>query len=223
MESVIPQFLPLSRPLVIFDLETTGLEIGEDRMIEIGYEKIYPNGEVLAKVYRINPGRPIPEEATRINGIKDEDVKDAPSFASLSFELWSVFDGADVGGFNVIGFDLPFLRAEFATVGKNFDFTTKRILDGKVLYHKVVPRDIVSARNLSAAYKFFCGEAHTTAHTAAGDVRVTVEVIEKELEKYPEFRNWKTIAELHGQKDLLESVANEHAPLIATGKIASLF
>ena len=223
MKSTIPEYLPLDRPLVIFDLETTGLGIGEEKIIEIAYEKIMPNGEIIASCQRINPGKPIPPDATRINGITDEDVKDAPSFASLSYELWNVFDGADVGGFNVTGFDLPFLRAEFSTVGKNFDFSAKRVLDGKVLYHKVAPRDMMSARNLSAAYKLFCGKEHTTAHTGAGDVRVTIEVIEKELEKYPEFRNWDKIAELHGRKDLLDSTKNEHAPLIATGTIASLF
>ncbi|MDD5083786.1 MAG: 3'-5' exonuclease [Candidatus Moranbacteria bacterium] len=210
--SSIPQFLPLERPMVIFDLETTGLAIGEDRMVEIAYRKIMPNGQVIAVAKRINPGMPIPEDAKAIHGISDADVAEAPSFAQLCYELWSVFEGSDVGGFNITGFDLPFLRAEFAKVGKNFDYSNKRILDAKVLYHKMAARDMVSARNLSAAYKLYCGKEHTSAHTGAGDVEVTVEILEKQLEKYPEFRNWEYIAELHGRKKLLESVKNEHAP-----------
>jgi DNA polymerase-3 subunit epsilon len=220
--STIPKLLPLERPLVVFDLETTGLSIGEDRMIEIAYRKIYPDGTVSAVAHRINPGIPIPEDATAINGITNADVDHAPSFAQLCYELWSVFDGADVSGFNITGFDLPFLRAEFARVGKSFDYSNKRVLDAKVLYHKVAPRDMVSARNLSAAYKLYCGKEHTTAHTGAGDVEVTVAILEKQLEQYPEFRDWAHIAELHGKKKLLESVKNEHAPL-ARKIPASLF
>ncbi len=221
--SIIPQFLPLERPMVIFDLETTGLSIGEDRMVEIAYRKIMPNGEVIAVAKRINPGMPIPEDSMAIHGITDADVAGAPSFAQLCYELWSVFDGSDVGGFNITGFDLPFLRAEFAKVGKNFDYSNKRVLDAKVLYHKMAARDMVSARNLSAAYKLYCGKEHTSAHTGAGDVEVTVEILEKQLEKYPEFRNWETIAELHGRKKLLDSVKNEHAATAPKKIMSTLF
>jgi DNA polymerase-3 subunit epsilon len=221
--SLIPKLLPLERPMVIFDLETTGLAIGEDRMVEIAYRKIMPGGEVTSVSKRINPGMLIPPDAMAIHGITDADVADAPSFAQLCYELWSVFDGSDVGGFNITGFDLPFLRAEFARVGKNFDYSNKRVLDAKVLYHKMAPRDMVSARNLSAAYKLYCGKEHTSAHTGAGDVEVTVEILEKQLEKYPEFRNWEYIAELHGRKKLLESVKNEHAPLVQKKPINTLF
>lgn len=221
--STIPKLLPLERPMIIFDLETTGLSIGEDRMIEIAYRKIMPDGEVIAVSKRINPGMPIPEDSTAIHGIVDEDVVGSPSFAQLCYELWSVFEGADVGGFNITGFDLPFLKAEFARVGKNFDYSTKRILDAKVLYHKVAPRDMVSARNLSAAYRLYCSKEHTSAHTGAGDVEVTVEILEKQLEQYPEFRDWEYIAELHGRKKLLESVKNEHAPLIGKKPANTLF
>ncbi len=211
MKSSIPEFLPLDRPLIIFDLETTGLSAGEDRIVEIAYEKIMPDGTVIAHVERINPGRPIPPEASAINGITDADVADAPSFAKLSYSLWSAFEGADVGGFNITGFDLPFLRAEFASVGKTFDYMSKRILDAKILYHKMEKRDMFAPRNLTAAYKLYCGKEHTSAHTGAGDVRVTVEVLEEELRRYPEFRDWKYLAELHGNKDLLESAKTEHA------------
>ncbi len=212
--TIIADYLPLERPLVIFDLETTGLAMGEDRIIEIAYEKILPSGEIIEYCQRLNPGKPIPEVATRINGIRDEDVKDMPSFASLCFELWNVFDGADVGGFNITGFDLPFLRGEFALVGKNFEYATKKVLDAKILYHKMETRDMMKPRTLSAACKLYCEREHVSAHTGAGDVRVTVEILEKQLEKYPEFRNWERLAELHGNKRLLESVRTEHAPLI---------
>jgi DNA polymerase-3 subunit epsilon len=221
--SSLPKLLPLDRPLVVFDLETTGLNAGEDRTVEIAYRKIMPSGEVISVVKRMNPGKPIPEDATAIHGIRDEDVAGAPSFAQLCYELWSVFEGADVGGFNITGFDLPFLKAEFSMVGKNFDYSTKKILDAKVLYHSVTRRDMVSARNLSAAYKAYCGKEHNTAHTAEGDVAVTVEVMERLLEKHPEFQNWEYLKELHGQKKLLESAANEHAGMVQKKLSNTLF
>lgn len=223
LHTTLVQYLPLDRPLIIFDLETTGLAVGEDKIIEIAYEKILPSGEVIAYCQRINPGKPIPEVASSINGIFDKDVAGAPSFATLCYELWNTFEGADVGGFNITGFDLPFLRGEFASVGKSFDFASKKILDAKILYHRMSARDMFSPRNLSAAYKFYCGKEHLTAHTGAGDVRATVEILEKQLEKHPEFRDWEYIAELHGNKKLLESAKTEHAPLIVSKPAGTLF
>lgn len=214
MRTIIPELLPLDRPLVVFDLETTGLSTAEDKILEIAYEKILPTGEIIANVHRMNPGRPIPPEASAINGIYDADVAEAPSFAKLSYELWNMFDGADVSGFNIVGFDLPFLKAEFARVGKNFDFSSKKIIDVKVLYHGKEARDMFAPRNLTAAYKLYCSKDHTTAHTGAGDVRVTVEILEAQLTRYPEFRDWRTIAELHGRKELLNSAKTEHTPAI---------
>ncbi len=211
MKSSLPQFLPLDRPLIVFDLETTGLATGEDKIIELAYEKIMPDGSVTAYVYQINPGRPIPPEASAINGITDADVALAPSFAKLSYTLWSAFEGADVGGFNITGFDLPFLKSEFASVGKNFDYLTKKILDAKILYHKMEKRDMFAPRNLTAAYRLYCGKDHTLAHTGAGDVRATVEILEEQLRRYPEFRNWQYLTELHGNQSLLESAKTEHA------------
>lgn len=216
MRTTITDYLPLDRPLIIFDLETTGLAIGEDKIIELAYEKIMPSGEVVSYCERINPGIPIAVDASRINGIYDKDVVDCPSFAKLSYELWNMFDGADVGGFNITGFDLPFLKGEFASVGKNFDFTKKKVLDAKILYHKMEARNMFTPRNLSAAYKRYLGKEHVSAHTGAGDVRVTVEILEKQLELYPEFRDWEYLVELHGNKKLLESAKTEHAPLIST-------
>ena len=196
---------------------------GEDKIIEIAYEKISPSGEITPYCQRINPGRHIPEASSRINGIYDQDVLDAPSFATLCYELWNVFEGADVGGFNIIGFDLPFLRGEFSAVGKNFDFTQKHILDAKILYHKMEARDMFAPRNLTAAYKLYCDKEHITAHTGAGDVRATVEILEKQLEKYPEFRDWQYLEELNGNKKLLESAKNEHATLSEVKSFGTLF
>jgi DNA polymerase III subunit epsilon len=213
MRTPIPDLLPLERPLIIFDLETTGLTAGEDKIIEIAYEKILPDGMVIAEAWRINPGCPIAPEASAINGIYDADVADCPSFAKLSYALWSMFEGADVGGFNILGFDLPFLKAEFASVGKNFDYLSRRIVDVKILYHKMEARDMFAPRNLTAAYKLYCGKQHVTAHTGAGDVRATVEILEEQLRRYPEFRDWRYLAELHGNKDLAESAKNEYAPM----------
>lgn len=214
MQSIIPQLLPLDRPLIVFDLETTGLATGEDKILEIAYEKILPSGEVIAKVHRMNPGRPIPPEASAIHGITDADVVTAPSFAQLSYELWTMFDGADVSGFNVVGFDLPFLKSEFSRVGKNFDFMSRKVIDVKVLYHSKEARDMFAPRNLTAAYKLYCNKDHTSAHTGAGDVRATVEILEELLKRYPEFCNWQTVLELHGRKELLDSAKTEHAPLV---------
>ena len=216
MKTTITDYLKLERPLVIFDLETTGLSNQEDRILEIAYERILPSGEIEAKCLRLNPQRDIPEDASRINGIYWEDVKDCPTFATLAFEMWSMFENADVGGFNVVGFDLPFLKAQFSTVGKNFDFSSRKILDAKVLYHAKEPRDMFAPRNLTAAYKLYCNKDHVNAHTGAADVRATVEILEAILEKYPEFRSWDKIAELHGNKSILETVKNEHASLEET-------
>ncbi|MGB2791334.1 MAG: 3'-5' exonuclease [Candidatus Moraniibacteriota bacterium] len=204
MHSILPTLIPFERPLVVFDLETTGLSAGEDRTVEIAYQKIMPSGQVIAAVQRINPLRPIPKDATAVHGITDEDVANAPSFAKLCYELWSIFEGVDVGGFNVYGYDLPFLRAEFATVGKNFDYSNRKILDAKFIFHKFAPRDMVSRRDLSAATKEYCGEVHTSAHTAEGDVAVTVKVLEKQLERYPEFRNWDAVMDILGRRKSVE-------------------
>lgn len=217
MHTIIPTLLPLERPLIVFDLETTGLTFGEDRILELAYEKILPSGEIVSAVHRFQPGRPIPPEASAINGIFDRDVAESPSFAKLSYELWTMFEGADLSGFNILGFDLPFLKAEFASVGKKFDFQNKRLVDIKILYHKTQPKDMFAPRNLSAAYKLYCGKEHMTAHTGAGDVRVTVEILEKQLERYPEFRDWGYLAELHGNATLLQTVKNEHAPIGSSG------
>ncbi|QQS15459.1 MAG: 3'-5' exonuclease [Candidatus Moraniibacteriota bacterium] len=217
MRSTIPDLLPLERPLVVFDLETTGLTPGEDKTVEIAYQKIMPSGEVIAAVQRLNPLRPIPKDSTAVHGITDEDVANAPSFAKLCYELWSIFEGVDVGGFNVYGYDLPFLRAEFATVGKNFDYSNRKILDAKFIFHKFAPRDMVSRRDLSAATKEYCGETHTSAHTAEGDVAVTVKVLEKQLERYPEFRNWDAVMDLLGRRKSVE--VESAAPQVPRGTL----
>jgi len=214
MHTIIPTLLPLERPLIVFDLETTGLTFGEDRILELAYEKIQPSGEILSAVHRFHPGRTIPPEASAINGIFDRDVAESPSFAKRSYELWNMFDGADFAGFNILGFDLPFLKAEFALVGKKFEYLNKRIVDVKILYHSKEPKDMFTPRNLSAAYKLYCGKEHTTAHTGAGDVRVTVEILEQQLERYPEFRDWKNLTELHGNGILLESAETEHSAVV---------
>ncbi|MEI9966648.1 MAG: 3'-5' exonuclease [Candidatus Moraniibacteriota bacterium] len=213
MRSSIPDYLPLERPLIIFDLETTGLGIGEDRIIELAYEKIMPDGQIVAAVQRFNPGMPIPEEASRIHHIFDADIADEPRFAVHAYTLWNMFDGADVGGFNIIGFDLPFLTGEFASVGKSFNFSPRGSL---------MPRSFTMPRNRAICLRratsplptsVTLARSNASAHTGAGDVRVTVEVLEKLLETYPEFRDWDTLAELNENKKLLESAKTEHAPL----------
>ena len=172
--------LNLKRPLIFFDLETTGLDISKDSIVEICYIRVEPNGNEEARTMRINPGKPIPEEASRVHGIMDEDVKDCPTFAEIAPQLAAAFEGCDIAGFNSNRFDVPLLAEEFMRAGVNIDFTQCRSIDVQNIYHKM------EKRTLAAAYKFYCDKDLENAHSALADTQATYEVLQAQLDKYPD-------------------------------------
>ncbi|MCI5580095.1 MAG: 3'-5' exonuclease [Phocaeicola plebeius] len=172
--------LNLRNPLVFFDLETTGTNISSDRIVEICYLKVYPNGNEEAKTLRINPGMHIPEASTAIHGIHDEDVADCPTFKEVAKDIAKDLEGADIAGFNSNRFDVPVLVEEFLRAGIDIDLTRRKFIDVQVIFHKM------EQRTLSAAYKFYCGKNLEDAHTAEADTRATYEVLKAQLDRYPD-------------------------------------
>lgn len=170
--------LKLTRPVVFFDLETTGTNISSDRIVEISMIKVFPDGHDEEKTRRINPGIPIPAEATAVHHITDADVADKPLFADIAAQLAESFAGCDIAGFNSNRFDVPMLAEEFARVGVDFDFTTPRYVDVQTIFHKK------EQRTLSAAYRFYCDKDLEGAHSANADTRATYEVLLAQLERY---------------------------------------
>ena len=175
--------LNLKNPLVFFDLETTGTNINTDRIVEICYLKIYPNGNEEAKTMRINPGMHIPEEASAVHGIYDEDVKDCPTFKEVARNIARDIEGCDLAGFNSNRFDIPVLAEEFLRAGVDVDLGRHKFIDVQVIFHKM------EQRTLSAAYKFYCGKNLEDAHTAEADTRATYEVLMAQLDRYPDLKN----------------------------------
>ncbi|MCD8309859.1 MAG: 3'-5' exonuclease [Prevotellaceae bacterium] len=175
--------LNLKNPLVFFDLETTGTNINSDRIVEICYLKVYPNGNESAKTLRVNPEMHIPEEASAVHGIHDEDVADCPTFKEVARSIAGEIEGCDLAGFNSNRFDIPVLAEEFLRAGVDIDLARHKFVDVQVIFHKM------EQRTLSAAYKFYCGKNLDDAHTAEGDTRATYEVLMAQLDRYPELQN----------------------------------
>ena len=175
--------LNLKNPLVFFDLETTGINIVKDRIVEISYVKVFPNGKEETKTRRINPEMPIPPESTAIHGITDEDVKDCPTFKEVAKSLANQIEGCDLAGFNSNRFDIPLLVEEFLRAGVDIDLNKRKFVDVQTIFHKM------EQRTLSAAYKFYCGKNLEDAHTAEADTRATYEVLMSQLDRYPELQN----------------------------------
>ncbi len=175
--------LQLKRPLVIFDLETTGINVSADRIIELAYIKIFPDGKKEEAVMRFNPGIPIPPEATAIHNITDSDVADKPSFASKANDLSNIFKGCDFGGFNSNKFDFPMLVEEFLRASVEFDVEQRKFIDAQRIFH------IMEQRTLTAAYKFYCDKDLVDAHAALADTRATYEVLMAQLSRYPQLQN----------------------------------
>lgn len=172
--------LNLKNPLVFFDLETTGVNINTDRIVEICYLKVYPNGNEESKTMRINPEMHIPEQASAVHGIYDEDVANSPTFKEVAKSIARDIEGCDLAGFNSNRFDVPLLAEEFLRAGVDIDMSRRKFIDVQVIYHKL------EQRTLSAAYKFYCDKNLEDAHTAEADTRATYEVLKAQLDRYPE-------------------------------------
>ena len=175
--------LNLKRPIVFFDLETTGVDTARDRIVEISLVKVMPDGREIVKTRRINPGMHIPAEASAIHHITDEDVKDCPQFAQIAKSLAQFLEGCDFGGFNSNRFDLPVLVEEFLRAGVDVDFKRRRFIDVQNIFHKMEQRTLV------AAYKFYCDKNLEEANSAEADTLATYEVLKAQLDRYPELQN----------------------------------
>ena len=170
--------LNLTRPLVFLDLETTGVNIVTDRIVEISLHKININGTSETKTLKINPTIPIPKHVTAIHGISDEDVKDCPTFVNVAKMLYNFIENADLAGYNSNKFDIPMLVEEFLRADINFEIKNRRLVDVQNIFHKM------EQRTLKAAYKFYCGKDLVNAHTAEADTLATYEVLMSQLERY---------------------------------------
>ena len=176
----LPSRLRLERPLVVFDLEATGLNKRTDRIVSIALVRYEPSGSVEQVNYLLNPGIPIPEDSTAIHGITDADVAGAPTFAEMAEALAAHFADADLAGYNILGYDIPLLTEEFARSNRPFSIEGRRILDAQRIFFRNEPRD------LSAALRYYCGESHDNSHDALGDVLATIRVLDGQFRKYPE-------------------------------------
>ncbi len=175
--------LQLKNPIVFFDLETTGTNIVTDRIVEISYLKVSPNGREESKTLRINPEMHIPEASTAIHGITDADVADCPTFKLVAKEIVRDIEGADLAGYNSNRFDIPLLAEELLRAEVDIDLMKRKFVDVQVVFHKM------EQRTLSAAYKFYCGEELVNAHGAEADTMATYEVLKAQLDRYPELKN----------------------------------
>ncbi|HEX9650357.1 MAG TPA: 3'-5' exonuclease [Cyclobacteriaceae bacterium] len=168
----------LRNPIAFFDLETTGVNISQDRIISISLIKIFPGNEQEKKEYLINPGIPIPAESSLIHGIYDEDIKGKPSFKEIARNLAKFLEGTDLAGFSIINFDVPMLVEEFLRAEVEFDIRKKKIVDAQKIFH------LMEKRTLTAAYKFYCNKELANAHNASADTLASLEVLEAQVQKY---------------------------------------
>ncbi len=187
--------LNLEKPLAFFDLETTGVRIGRDRIVQIGIVRLMPDGQRETYQTLVRPGIPIPAEATAVHGITDADVADAPPLEDVARAVLDELAGCDLAGFNCLRFDVPFLAEELHRVGTDWNHAALRIVDVQRIYHKMEPR------NLSAALKFYTGREHVGAHDALADVEATADVLIAQLERYPD--------ELQGSVDFLGEMSGD--------------
>ena len=175
--------LNLKNPIIFFDLETTGINIAADRIVEISYLKVDLNGNESSRTIRVNPGIPIPPETTAIHGISDEDVKDAPGFNEVGKSIAREFEGCDLAGYNSNRFDIPLLAEEFLRAGIDIDLRRRKFVDVQVIFMKM------EQRTLAAASKFFLGKELKDAHSAEADTRATYEVLQAQLDRYSNLEN----------------------------------
>lgn len=175
--------LKLTRPICFFDLETTGIDVAKDKIVEISILKIYPNGNKESKTWLVNPGMPIPPKTSAIHGITDEKVAGEPTFTALSPQIYQMIKDADLAGFNSDRFDIPLLAEELLRAGVDFDMKNRVTVDVQTIFHKM------EQRTLAAGYKFYCGKDLDNAHSAAADTEATYEILKAQLERYEELEN----------------------------------
>ena len=191
--------LNLKRPLLFFDIESTGLNVASDRIVEISMVKVMPDGTRQVKTRRVNPTIPISKEAQAVHGISDDDVKDEPTFAQLAKSMYTWMDGCDIAGYNSIHFDIPMLTEEFMRAGIDPHFRERNLVDVQVIFYKMEPR------SLSGAYKFYCGKNLEDAHAAEADTLATLEVLEAQLDRYPELENnVESLAQFTARQKMLD-------------------
>ena len=208
--------LNLTKPLVIFDLETTGLDIVRDRIIQISYIKVCPDGKEERKNIFVNPEKAIPVEVEKLTGITNEDVKNAPTFKSIAKTLEDDFKGCDLCGFNSNHFDVPMLAEEFLRAGIDFDFGKCRLIDAQTIFHKM------ERRNLAAAYKFYCGrkmEEDFVAHKADQDTEATYRVLMGQIDMYEPGRQEEPERQLHNDMDELAELSKTNDNVDFAGRI----
>jgi DNA polymerase-3 subunit epsilon len=189
----------LNRPIVFLDLETTGVNLALDRIVEIAMLKLLPDGSIQRKRRLVNPQMPIPPEATAVHGITDEMVKDAPLFRDIASDIRQALDNCDLAGYNSNRFDWPLLMEEFLRAGLDFDLVGRRMIDVQRIFHVMEPR------TLSAALRFYCNEELTDAHSAEADVAATWKVFDAQLAKYPQLGNTvDTVTQFLGEDAIVD-------------------
>jgi len=192
--------LPIKKPIVFFDIETTGTDVVHDRIVEITILRVETNQKESIHTYLINPERPIPPAVSKIHHITDEMVKDKPTFKELASTIYEYFEGADIAGFNALKFDIPLLAEEFMRCEIDFSMKNRNIIDVQVIFHKM------EQRNLSAAYKFYCKKDLENAHSSKADTIATYEILKAQLDYYPQLpKNMKELSQFsahHRHADL---------------------